>query len=78
MTNQKKYVVLTGTTIDFTNVFGPFTLKEAEKFKQRFDQNCCDLWYDGSDVVTIPRPDPAAIVKVNGPYSWSAKVVTGK
>lgn len=77
MSNQKKYVVLTGTTINCANVFGPFTEKEAEKFKQRVDRRADRLWDDGKQHL-LPKPDPAVIVQANGPYSWAAKVVTGK
>ncbi len=89
MIKGKKYVVLTGTlsskyvtTIDCVNVFGPFTLKEAEKFKRQCDKHTDDLWTpgamyaDGGSLALVPKPAPAVVVKVNGPYSWPAKVVT--
>ncbi len=75
---RKQYVVLTGTTIDRTNVFGPFTKEDAEEFKRQNDQQADKLWGIDNPLVSIPKPNPAVVVKISGPRSWSAKVVTGK
>jgi len=77
MNTKKQFVVLTGTTIDRANVFGPFDKKTAEKFKKDHDDNNDRLWDDVKSPI-IPKSQPAVIVKMNGLYSWAAKVVTGK
>lgn len=79
---RKQYVVLTGTTIDRTNVFGPFTKEDAEEFKRQNDQQADKLWGIDNPIYPLfsatPKPNPAVVVKISGPRSWSAKVVTGK